>query len=125
MPITATILDTMVTVLAVFHAILGLAYAPGRGNMELSSASPRPATQPCNVWRSVYVLLPHVSRMYPLHDDVTLTCGDVPLLQDTVDKVQAHPTPKNVKRVQIFVGIWGLGRTFIPHWAQHLYLYAT
>lgn len=62
-------------------------------------------------------------------DDVMLTCGDVSLLQDTAemvsDKVQAHPTPKNVKRVQVFVRIWDLGRTFIPHWAQHLCLYAT
>lgn len=34
------------------------------------------------------------------------------------DKMQAYPTPENVKEVQDFVGIWGFGRTFILHLAK-------
>lgn len=32
------------------------------------------------------------------------------------DKVQASPTPKNVKKVQAFVGIFKLGRIVMPTW---------
>lgn len=38
-----------------------------------------------------------------------------------IDKIQVHPTPKNVKEVQVFVGIWGFGKTFNPYLAQCLH----
>lgn len=37
-----------------------------------------------------------------------------------IDKVQAYPTPKNVKEVQVFVGMWRVQGTLIPHLEQHL-----
>lgn len=37
------------------------------------------------------------------------------VLKAVIDKVQACPTPKNVKELQALVGILGSGRTFIPH----------
>ena len=37
------------------------------------------------------------------------------VLKAVIDKVQAYPTPKNVKELQALVGILGSGRTFILH----------
>ena len=37
------------------------------------------------------------------------------------DKVQAYPTPKNMREVPAFVGILGLWKTFLPHLAQCLH----
>ena len=31
-----------------------------------------------------------------------------------IDKMQAYRTPKNVKEMKTFAGIWGFGKTFIP-----------
>lgn len=39
-----------------------------------------------------------------------------------IKKVQVHPISKNTKRVQDFIGIWDLGRIFIPCLAQCLHL---
>ena len=36
-----------------------------------------------------------------------------------IDKVQAYPTPKNVKKVQVFVWILKFWRTFIPHLVRY------
>lgn len=33
-----------------------------------------------------------------------------------IEKIQAYPTPKNVKQMQAFVGDWGFGRTLFPTW---------
>lgn len=33
-----------------------------------------------------------------------------------VGKVQAHPTPTNMKEVWAFVGIWGFGKTLFSTW---------
>lgn len=38
--------------------------------------------------------------------------------ESVMGKMPAYPSPKNRKEVQGFVGIWGPGRTFIPHLAQ-------
>lgn len=35
-----------------------------------------------------------------------------------IDKVQAHPAPKNVNKMPAFLRFWGLWRTFIPYLAQ-------
>ena len=35
------------------------------------------------------------------------------ILEAMIDKMQAYPTPKNMKEMQAFVWIWGLEGTFI------------
>ena len=51
-----------------------------------------------------------------------LRLGKIQVVPEVViDNVQAYPTPKNVKEVQAFIGIWGFWRTFIPHLAQCLH----
>ena len=32
------------------------------------------------------------------------------------DNVQTHPTPKNMKGIQVFIGIWGFWRFLLPTW---------